>query len=448
VGGARRYPPNRSLAWERLQRGWSHDEVADQVKRSMRHAGEVDTGLAGNTVRRWEIGERWPEPRFRKHLVLIFGKSASELGLLTSEELEMCPLNELIADLIRRLSSMLGPEMGRVDRQTFLHGLFGAGIAPALSSMGASVDNIEVLAGTLNRATCPDPRAVEAYSDIASKQRTLYWSTPARTLFESALSHTQLGVQLLRGTTGDGHSERLAAAVTESAMLSGRLAFFDIRQPAVAQRAFDIALAASRYANDHGLAAAVFAHMSFIPGFSGDRQLAASLLDTAQRHARYGAGPHLRSWLHCVAAEISARTGDVAASVRHVRQAADSLNTSGDDPVWLDFYDESRLAGFTGYSLLVANRHAEAIAALDTALSGLDQKASKQRAVLLVDLAAAHAPADAERAASLAGEAVEALERDWYGAAYERLASTQEALTGTSYAAELADRVRELPALP
>ncbi|MGH8571523.1 MAG: helix-turn-helix domain-containing protein, partial [Gammaproteobacteria bacterium] len=205
----------------------------------MRDAGEVDTGLTGNTVRRWEVGERWPEPRFRKHLVLIFGRPASELGLLTPDELEMCPLNELIVDLVRRLGSMLDPEMGRVGRQTFLRGLFGAGIAPALSPIGASVDNIEALANTLNRSAGPDPRAVDAYADIVSKQRALYWSTPARTMFEAALSHTQLGVQLLRGTTGDSHSERLATAVTESAMLSGRLAFVDIRQPAVAQRTFD-----------------------------------------------------------------------------------------------------------------------------------------------------------------------------------------------------------------
>lgn len=49
--------------------------------------GEADTGLTGNTVRRWEIGERWPDPRFLKHLVTLLGKPASQLGLLTTEEL-------------------------------------------------------------------------------------------------------------------------------------------------------------------------------------------------------------------------------------------------------------------------------------------------------------------------------------------------------------------------
>jgi hypothetical protein len=447
VAGSRRYSPNQSLAWERLQRGWSHDEVAAQIRRSMQAAGEADTGLTGNTVRRWEIGDRWPEPRFRKHLVLVFGRPASELGLLTPDERVLCPVNELVLDLVRRLSAILDPELGRVGRQTFLRCLFGGGIAPALSAVGVSVENIEALGRTLSRPSGPDHRAVDAYAEITARERALYWSTPARSLFESALSHTQLGMQLLRGATSGSHMERLAAALAESALLSARLAFFDLGQPAVAQRIFDIALSAARSANDHALAAAVLAHMSFVPGFSGDGQSAVTMLDSAQRHARYDAGPRLRSWLHCVAAEVAARTNDPRASLRHVRRAAESLGTSGNDPVWLDFYDASRLAGFTGYSLLMADRRSEAAAALEAGLTELDGKAAKQRAVLLADLAAACAPDDAERAAILADEAVEILAREWYGAAYERLTDVQKALVGTPQAGELADRVRELPAL-
>lgn len=77
---ARRYPRNRQLTWERLERGWSHDELCGQIKRGMRDAGEADTGLTGNTVRRWETGERWPDPRFRKHLVTLLGKTGQPAG--------------------------------------------------------------------------------------------------------------------------------------------------------------------------------------------------------------------------------------------------------------------------------------------------------------------------------------------------------------------------------
>ncbi|MGH4013824.1 MAG: hypothetical protein ACRDSL_07800 [Pseudonocardiaceae bacterium] len=47
-------------------------------------------------------------------------------------------------------------------------------------------------------------------------------------------------------------------------------------------------------------------------------------------------------------------------SVRHARQAEDSLSTRGEDPEWLDFFDPARLAGFLGNSRLVAGRTDEA----------------------------------------------------------------------------------------
>jgi transcriptional regulator with XRE-family HTH domain len=56
----RRYPPNRLLAWERLQHGWSYEELAARVRSEMSRCGETDTGLTANTVRRWETGTDGP----------------------------------------------------------------------------------------------------------------------------------------------------------------------------------------------------------------------------------------------------------------------------------------------------------------------------------------------------------------------------------------------------
>lgn len=36
----RRHPRNKALTWERLQRGWSSDELARQVKASMIEQGD------------------------------------------------------------------------------------------------------------------------------------------------------------------------------------------------------------------------------------------------------------------------------------------------------------------------------------------------------------------------------------------------------------------------
>ncbi|MGH3915325.1 MAG: hypothetical protein ACRDTC_18245, partial [Pseudonocardiaceae bacterium] len=219
-----------------------------------------------------------------------------------------------------------------------------------------------------------------------------------------------------------------------------------LRQVALAEWCFDIATTAARESGDHALAAAVYAHRSFVPGFAGAGAAAQQLLDAAAGHARYGGGPLLRSWLHCVHSEVSARTGAPAQSVRHARQAEDSLSTHGEDPEWLDFFDPARLASFLGYSQLVAGRAADAVMSLDLALDQLDDRAGKQRCVVLLDLAAAHAATDAEHAMALALQALEQLERQSYGTAYGRIPALRRTLEGTPQARVLDERVRSLPA--
>ncbi|MBM7771761.1 transcriptional regulator with XRE-family HTH domain [Actinokineospora baliensis] len=447
MSGARHRQPNRRLSWERLERGWSYEEAADQIKASMWMHGDVDTGLLPNTVRRWETGDRSPDPRYRKHLVLVFGKTASELGLLTPEELEMRPDDGYPADVARRLLTMANPAQAdiEVNRALFLRGIVGAGLAPLASTLGVSAGAVEALGHAITRSMGPDGPAVAAYAEICVRQRELYWSTPAHLLLESALSHTQLGVQLLRGAGVGDLRRELARSVAESALLTARIAFFDLQQEAVAQRCFEVAREATQQADDHALAVAVYGHMSFVPGFNGDRAGAETCLAAAQAHARYASGPALRSWMHCVASEITARTGDPSASLGHVRQAEDSLTTSGADPEWLDFYDSSRLAGFTGYSLLVAGRPTEAAGRLAEALDELAASNTKQQAVLLFDLASAHAPQDAERAADYADRAFTALERDWYATAANRVPAVSRQLAGSPYETVVRERARALP---
>ena len=444
---ARRYPPNRQLTWERLERGWSHDELCEQIKSSMRDVGEADTGLTGNTVRRWEIGERWPDPRFRKHLVTLLGRPASQLGLLTPDELAVRPDAPEPVDSLERLLTVLDgqPHGSGISRQRLLRALIAAGMLPGVAPLEAIAEVFEPLALAAGRGGRVDARVVEFYTVITAQHRRLYWMAPADTMLASALSHTQLGVQLLG--IGAGEARRhLAGSLAESALLGARLAFFDLRQVALAERCFAIATTAVRESGDHALAAAVYAHRSFLPGFAGDGAAAQPLLDAAVGHARYAGGPLLRSWLHCVHSEVSARTGAPGRSLRHARQAEDSLSTRGDDPEWLDFFDPARLAGFLGYSQLVAGRTADAVVSLHRALDQLDERAGKQRSVVLLDLAAAHAATDAQYGMDLAAQAFDQLEREPYGTAHGRILAVRRALAGTPQAQVLDERVRALPA--
>lgn len=447
---AKRYPPNERLTWQRLQKGWSREELVRQIALSMQAHGETDTGLTADTARRWESGQRWPEPRFRKHLVLVFGLPASELGLLTPDELAMRPdreragpvgADEIVVGL-RRL--FMPQDDAGFGRQQFLRALLAAGLAPLAASTAVG----EADAAWRAPASTRDPAAVAAYAKITATQRGLYWNTPPATLLDAALSHLRLGTQLLAATpVGLNYGVDLAAAVAETALLSARLAFFDLGHPDLADRCYGHAESTVEQAGDHALAAAVAAHHAFIPGFAGDRVAAQQHLDAAHAHARYAGGPVLRAWLHCVTAEVHARTGQPTSARERIRQSEDALGGNGTDPAWLDFFDAARLAGFAGNAELLAGRHDSATRWLGKALDQLDGHGTKQRAVLLFDLAAAHAPSDADHAAELAHQACGILESSFYRTAYDRIPSVQIALNGTRGGTELAERASDLRAL-
>jgi hypothetical protein len=328
----------------------------------------------------------------------------------------------------------------RLSRQAFLRLLLSLRLLPELAPLGALVNATEALTATADRGSRAGQSSAAAYAVITDTQRQLYWSSPARSLFDASLAHTQLGLQLLR-TTGEGPTRRqLAEATSRSALLAGRLAFFDLGQVAMAKRGFDLAQQLAHEAEDHALSAVVYGHLAFVPGFAADQPAALTMLDVAHRHASYAAGPRLRSWLHCVEAEITARTGAPKQSLAQVRQAEDALATEGTDPAWLDFYDPSRLVGFAGYVQLAAGHHADATVSLEGALARLAPSAAKQRSVFLLDLATAYTRLDPQHAVELAGQALDTLQQDAYAVARDRLPALRAGLQGTRYAAELEER--------
>jgi transcriptional regulator with XRE-family HTH domain/tetratricopeptide (TPR) repeat protein len=436
--GEHRHPPNRRLAWERLQHGWSYEEVADRIRAEMQRAEETDTGLSANTVRRWETGERWPDPRYRKHLVTIFGRTASGLGLLTREELSQRPDGEVL-DEFRRLCEVVlrGPDDGGVDRATVLRGLIGTGMLPLLSPLlSLQGDESEPVEGSVS-----DP---ESYASIARCHRELYWTSPARPLFEATYAHTQLGVLLKRRAESRTRTA-FATALAESALLTARLAFFDLGQPAIADRCFDVALAATREAGDHALAAAVLGHMAFVPGFSNEPATARDLIAAALQHTWHGVSPTVRSWLHCVASEVEGRAGAGATSRHHVDLAETALQGGQLAPEWLDFYSAARLDCFAGYAATVSGDREEAVDRLSRALKNLGDNGGKQRSIVLADLASASAE-DGDQATHYLHSALAALEADWYGTGLARIREARRSLRDSEHGRQLDQRIETLVA--
>ena len=451
--------PNVRLTWHRLQRGWSHEKLARQIKAAMARDGHTPTGLSRETVRRWETGERRPDSTFRPYLVVVFGLPASELGLLTPEELALRPTDsapgpigdngliaQVVAETVKQVFQMMHGDgnatgrrhvVGRMLEQTWTMPTASERISPT------SAPTRSTTSSTL------DPHAVEEMTSIAAAQQRLYYSAEASALLDAVLPQLQIGVDLLTGAQADSTAfRRLAASVAQSALLAARLSFFDLGDERLAVDCFELATHAVDASRDHALSVAVQAHRAFVPGFAGNLADARRYLDAAHAQVRQAPGPHLRSWVHCVTAEIEARTGSPETALTRIRQAEDALATNGSDPDWLDFFDESRLAGFAGQTYLLAGRHTMAVPRLRQALDQLAPDAARQRSVMRLDLAAALAPTDADQAAAMAYQALEALTADPYAAALSRVPQLSAALRATPFAAELEDRVRALPAVP
>jgi hypothetical protein len=101
--------------------------------------------------------------------------------------------------------------------------------------------------------------------------------------------------------------------------------------------------------------------------------------------------------------------------LRLIDRAEGSLTLGHEVPVWMDYYDTTRLQGFKGFAYLKAGKPDEARTALVEALSGLDGHAVKQRAVFLTDLATTYLHEDEiDKGAEVAAEAADVLSRAGY----------------------------------
>jgi tetratricopeptide (TPR) repeat protein len=253
---------------------------------------------------------------------------------------------------------------------------------------------------------------------LALRYQALYHSTPPTELMVPVSAHLELVDDLVKQCSG-ATQQRVLRNHSQIALLAGRLAFFDLRDSMSARAYYGAALDSSREANDPHLAATL-GHMSFIPAASGGFNAAADLLESANKSA--ASLTVLPSWLASVEAEIQAKAGQLHASLTAIDRAEGSLTLGHEVPVWMDYYDMTRLQGFKGFAYLKAGKPEEARTALSEALSGLDGHAVKQRAVFLTDLATTYLHDDEiDKGAEVATEAADVLSKAGYATSVERL---------------------------
>ncbi|WP_460367657.1 transcriptional regulator [Actinocorallia lasiicapitis] len=240
-----------------------------------------------------------------------------------------------------------------------------------------------------------------------------------------------MGTQLLSETTGVSR-RILATALAESLLLVGRIEFFDLRQPDEADAALVRALQAAGEADDPLLGAAILAHAAFVPGWAGRRDESAERMRAARTYARRGtATGEFLAWLDAVEAENETRCGHPREALRLIEHGEQIITEANGhaDPAWFDWFSPVRLAAFKGNTQLKAGHLPQARTTLLEVLDGLPQESSKQRVVVLGDLAAVAAAQNLpEEACTHAEEALSQLARTWYATGMERISDVRRAL--------------------
>jgi transcriptional regulator with XRE-family HTH domain len=71
----------------REERGWTQQEVADQISRLAWLRRRERVGVNADMVAKWERGEKRPSPRYRDLLCLLFAADAQTLGIGVAAQL-------------------------------------------------------------------------------------------------------------------------------------------------------------------------------------------------------------------------------------------------------------------------------------------------------------------------------------------------------------------------
>ena len=425
----------------REERGWTQQDVAEQVSRLAWLRRHERVGINADMVAKWERGDKRPSPRYRELLCLLFGVDAQALGIggparsdaVVRAETDDGSLIEMLggaASLLDQLGTaglILQPRMFDVWKDE----LMKRRALLKLMGLAASAGMVSAADGDLSRSGPVRPETVQDLDHLADRYQALYHSTAPAVLMTPVVAHLETLRDLIRQGPAAQLRRKLFANRARVATLAGRLAFFDLRDPLAARGYYNLALESAREAGDHLQAAAALGHVAFIPAADYSYNAALDYLRAAAHQVGKHPDGRVASWLSAVESEIRTNAGAHAEARAAVDQARERLANPGliADLPWFDYYDSTRLSGFAGYALLRDRQHAAARTALTGAAEHLPRAAVKQRAVFLADIATVDlATGDLDHACATAGEAADQLRRAGYAVGVGRLRDFRRAV--------------------
>ncbi|MFI5853377.1 transcriptional regulator [Streptomyces parvulus] len=377
----------------------SQQDLADALTEQAGRMGIRGLSVGVRQVRRWESDNPpWPQPDCQRVLVHLLGQSLETLGFT--------------------------PPWGTGGAK---HDL----ARPASGTGPTKMLGLPTTSARHTMATQP-ATAGQDFRSVTHSHRRLYWSVAPTKLHPAVVAHATLGCALLPETAEPTHGV-IAAALAETYLLAGRIEFFDLREPSLAHETLLLALQAAGEADDSLLGAAIIAHMAFIPGWAGDRELAHERMIAARTYARRAsASAEFLSWLDAVEAECETRCGDTRRALNLIVHAEGLLREGNEhpSPEWMDWFSPARLAAFKGNTQLLAGHLPQAREALLEALDSMAPGEEKQRTVVYGDLAAVEASCgNVEKACVYVGVALDQLAITWYATGMDRVRDVRRALT-------------------
>jgi transcriptional regulator with XRE-family HTH domain/tetratricopeptide (TPR) repeat protein len=418
----------------REERGWTQQEVAEQVSRLAWLRRRERVGVNADMVAKWERGEKRPSPRYRDLLCLLFATDAQALGIGAAVQVTAGPQSDpddssLIAtlggaasllDQLGAAGAILQPRMFGIWKDELMQ----RRALLKLIGLATTTSFVSLPDGDPSRSGKPTPATAHDLDHLAGRYQALYHSTAPAVLMTPVIAHLETLRDLLRQGGTASVRRRLLANQARVATLAGRLAFFDLRDSLTARGYYSLALESAGEAGEHLQAASALAHMAFVPAADHGFAAAVEYVRGAGRHVARRPDNRVTSWLHAVESEIQANAGSHDAALAAIDQAREALAKPGltADLPWFDYYDDTRLSGFAGYATLRAGRFEESRAALTDALSRLPRTAVKQRAVFLTDIATVGlSSGDLDQACRTAGDAADQLRQAGYAVGFGRL---------------------------
>jgi hypothetical protein len=336
--------------------GMTQEQVVDQLRNEVGPAhGYPNLGIDANAVSRHERGIiAIPRP----------------------------PYPELYAKLYRTTVGTLWPP-GRIEameRRRFL----------------------QAMAATTGAALLPGADAsTEAITAVTGGFRRLEATTPAAELRGPVGAH----LAFIAGRLECGGGQ-LAAAASEAAGFAAWLAV-DQADDAAAGRHYRRAVGYAERSRSDVLAAYMLGSMALWAAETGRGSEAQRLIGRAQQRIPPTAPPTVQAWSAAIEGMAHAAAGDADAALAACKRA-ETAAAAGHEPMWPWLYpfDATRLAAYVGACATRLRLPRTAVPALREALGGLGEARTKQRALVLADLAANYrALGDADQARELAAEA-------------------------------------------